>query len=386
MTDAHQSAGAQPATAAVASVALPGRRSELRTFPLVPCSADSGWLRVEASGICGTDVSLYDGRLGEACILGHHVVGEIVDVGDAAALRWAAGRGDRVALEEYLPCGNCPACNVGRYRLCPVTDLWREGRRVGLLPIAEPPALWGGNAQYMYLPPNAVFHKLPRDIPIGLAVWALPLANALDWTLGAGALAPGETVVIIGPGYHGLAAVAAARYGSAGQIIVCGLASDRARLQVAQALGATTVESPSQDPLEVVSDLTAGRLADVVLDLAGSGPETLGIAASLLGQFGRLVLAGVKSPSTAQIDTSLLIRRLLTVRGVRGRAPERVTQSIELLASGASGLEKVPTAEVPLAEVGQMLDRLVAKSGPDTPHVVVRPWLGTAGTVEAPAS
>lgn len=359
---------------ALASVALPGARTELREFPVRTGDPDGGWLRVEASGICGTDVTVYSTGLTGPTILGHHVYGSVADLGDAAARRWGVRAGDRVVIEEYLPCGHCAQCAAGRYRLCPRTDLWGEGRRVGLVPIEEEPSLWGGNGQYMYLPPEAVVHPVPAGLATASAAWALPLANALDWVLGAGELRSGEHLVVLGPGYHGLAAVAAGRYGGAGSIVVAGLPRDRSRLEVAASLGASTVESPHPTLGEHVGRITAGRMADVVLDLTGAGPNSLTGAVSLLAQSGRLVLAGGKGSPTAILDTSEVTRLNATVRGVRGRAPERVRQSIELLASGGTGLEHVPTVEVPLAGVGEMLDRLAAGDGPSSPHIVVRPW------------
>ncbi|TWE22327.1 zinc-dependent alcohol dehydrogenase [Prauserella muralis] len=363
-----------PATAALASVALGDGHAEVRELPLTACAEDAGWLRVDASGICGTDVALFSGKLAGPCVLGHHVLGQVAALGELAASRWDLAQGDWVVVEEYLPCGQCAPCRRGRYRLCPDTDLWRGGRRVGLVPVSEPPGLYGGNAEYLYLSPNSVPHKVPEGLAAELAVWALPLGNALDWVLGAGRLEAGETVVVFGPGYHGIAAAAAARHAGARQVIVCGLERDQARLELAAALGATPLTLSGDHLVSAIGDLTGGSMADVVLDLAASPPETFTDAARLLGQGGRLVLAGAKSPPAASVDTSALTRLTATVVGVRGRAPQRVRQSLELLRGGGLGLEKVPTETVALSAVGTMLDRMAAGTGPDTPHVVVRPW------------
>ncbi|MEU1217644.1 alcohol dehydrogenase catalytic domain-containing protein [Streptomyces microflavus] len=365
----------------LAAVALPGGGSEVRGFGRRPCRVDDGWLRVESSGMCGTDISLHTAGLDRPTVLGHHVHGRIAELGDEAARRWGAGPGDWVVVEEYLPCGSCEQCAAGRYRLCPRTDLWSGGRRVGLIPVDEEPALWGGNAQYMYLPPEAVIHPLPGPLADGLAAWALPLANALDWVLGAGALRPGETVVVLGPGYHGLAAVTAALYGGAGSVVAVGLVQDRSRLEFAALLGAgvAPVADPAGAPEDAsaalhdhVARVTRGRMADLVLDLTGAG-DVSG-AVGLLAQCGRLVLAGGRGAPEARLDTGRLTRMSARVIGVRGRAPDRVTQSIGILRAGGAGLSRVPTEYVPLAGVGEMLDRLAAGKGPATPHVVVRPW------------
>ncbi|MGH3312298.1 MAG: alcohol dehydrogenase catalytic domain-containing protein [Streptomyces sp.] len=380
---ANHTAGAT----AQAAVSLPGGGCEVRTFDLRPHGEDDGWLRVEASGICGTDVALRSAGLTGPTVLGHHVHGRIAASGDTAARRWGAAPGDRVVIEEYLPCGACERCAAGRYRLCPRTDLWSGGRRVGLVPVGEPPSLWGGNAQYVYLPPESVVHTLPEHLPDPLAAWVLPLANALDWVLGAGELASGGTLVVLGPGYHGLAAVAAARQAGAGTVVVAGLPQDRARLDIAASMGADTAVTFDGNPTELhehVTRRTGGRMADVVLDLTGVRPHGLTPSLGLLTQGGRLILPGGAGRTDAAVDIGELTRLTAVVRGVRGRSPQRVAQSIEVLAKGDCGLEKVPTVEVTLEAVGTMLDRLAEGSGPATPHVVVRPW-GVSNSPEGPA-
>ncbi|MCX4481056.1 zinc-binding dehydrogenase [Streptomyces cellulosae] len=360
--------------AARASVALPGARSELRTFPLRAAGPREGWLRVTASGICGTDVGLFHRGVAAETVLGHHVVGRIAAVGPEAAHRWQVGPGDRVVVEEYLPCGECPRCVSGAYRLCPQTDLWGGGRRIGTVPAGEDPALFGGNAEYMFLPENAVLHRLPERLPEELAAWVLPYANAVDWVLRAGRLAAGENVVVLGPGYHGLAVTAAARLGEAGEVVVVGLPRDAERLGMAEALGATAVTAEeSGDWGAAVRAALGGASCDLVVDTSGSDPGVVDVAVDLLGHGGRLVLTTPKQPAAVPADSAAMIRRCLTLTAVRGRPPEAIGRAIASLADGTSGLEHVPTVDIPLDEVGDMLTRLAAGAGPSSPHIVVRP-------------
>lgn len=184
-------AGGLPATAR-ASVALPGGGSEVRELAVGGPAEHDGWLRVAASGICGTDVALHAAGVREPTVLGHHVVGEIAAVGPRAARRWGVEAGDRVVLEEYLPCGSCPTCRTGPYRLCPDTDIWGGGRRIGTVPVTEAPGLFGGNAQYTYLPSNAVLHRLPDTLDEELAAWVLPTPTPWTGRPGPAGCAPGR--------------------------------------------------------------------------------------------------------------------------------------------------------------------------------------------------
>lgn len=364
--------GDLPATAR-ASVALPGATGEVREFELVPPGPDEGWLEVIASGICGTDVGLFDAGVAEPTVLGHHVVGRVAALGDGAARRRGLAVGDRVVLEEYLPCGHCPTCATGPYRLCPETDVWGGGRRVGTIPAAEPPGLTGGNAEYTFLPANAVTHRLPGGLGDALAAWVLPYANAIDWVTGAGALRSGETVVVLGPGYHGLAVAAAARRSGARRVVVTGLPRDGRRLAMAESLGGVPVVTgdPAADAGRI--EAAAGGPVNVVVDTVGADPDVLGPAVQALGHGGRLVLTAPKRPAAAPLDTGRLIRNGLRVAGVRGRAPEAIAAAIASLADGTAGLGAVPTVEVGLDGTAGMLARLAAGSGPESPHVVVRP-------------
>ena len=127
---------------------------------------DSALLKIEVAGICGTDVKLYRNPPTIArgpVIMGHENVG--VDRGGRGEVQGSHGlqEGDRVFVEHYVACFNCEWCRLGEYRHCEATD-WRtnpDARRFGYTSADNPGTLWGGFSQYMYLPWNAVLHKVP---------------------------------------------------------------------------------------------------------------------------------------------------------------------------------------------------------------------------------
>jgi threonine dehydrogenase-like Zn-dependent dehydrogenase len=174
---------------------------ELRAeeFPLPSIGAEDALLRVEACGICGSDYEQFEGALPipMPVIPGHEPVGIIEEIGDVASQRWAVKRGDRVAVETLLPCGYCRDCVQGRYRLCRGTGAMSA---YGYKPVSVAPSLWGGYAQYLYLDPHSLVHRMRTDIPAELAVLFNPIGAGFRWGVDMPRLRVGETIVILGPG------------------------------------------------------------------------------------------------------------------------------------------------------------------------------------------
>lgn len=354
-----------------AAVSFGNGDSEVRVLSLPD---DVSRLRVESSAVCGTDVMLHDHGLSQPAVLGHHTIGRIEHLTptDAEAIRLPVGT--RVAVEEYVGCGSCVECTSGNYRLCAAVDLWTGGERVGLIPADRGSGLHGGNAELMEISARHVLHPLSDGLASSLAAWTLPFANAIDWTVHAGGAGPGKRVVVIGPGYHGLACVAAALTAGAEDVIAIGRSSSTSsvRLALARDMGASAEVSDADAPRRIME--RRGPV-DVVIDTIGH-PSTVATAISLLGRFGTLVVAGLAGDSTS-LDPTAIVRKLLTVRGVRGRAPRAVREAIRLLEEGRTPLDKIPTHLVPLEDVGTTLRDMHEGQGPRTPHIVIDPWLSS---------
>lgn len=337
-------------------------------MPVPEVTPATGLLRVHASGICGTDVGLVRDGIDVPTVLGHHVVGVVEAAGHDFLAARSLQVGDQVVVEEYLPCGRCAACRVrDGYRFCSQTDLFRGGRRIGLTPADEVPGLWGGNARYLHLPANAVLHPVRPALPASTAVWTLPLANALDWTQGTRDLGPDDSVLVIGPGQHGLTAVAAARLAGAGTVLACGLSADEGRLDIARTLGADDVVIADRgDPIDAVKRATGGLGADCTVVSAGP----VDVALDMTARQGTVVLAGGSGPP---IDPKRLVRDAVTLRGARGRDPRWIPVALEHLRQGSTGLDAVPTETVGLDRAGPTLTAMAEGRGPAAPHVVISP-------------
>jgi threonine dehydrogenase-like Zn-dependent dehydrogenase len=154
-------------------------RFEPRDLPLPEIGADDALLRVEACGICGSDVESFQGvlKVPLPLIPGHEPLGVIETIGERAAQRWGVQAGDRVAVETLLPCNACRRCRSGAYQLC-------ASRRVySYIPLAKAPGLWGAYAEYLYLAPNAIVHKVDPSLPAEIAVLFNPLGAGFRWAV-----------------------------------------------------------------------------------------------------------------------------------------------------------------------------------------------------------
>src|SRR4029453_9941242 len=244
---------------------------EVREFPLPDdLPDDAAILKMEACGICGSDLSGLRGRAHNAegfargdHIMGHENLGIIYKIGKKAEEKWKVHEGDRVCLEEYVPCGACEYCRSDDFRFFGT----RGGEiRYGGASVALWPSLWGGYSQSLYVHPNAVVHKMPANIPAPHAAAFLPFSNGIEWAYEYGEVGIGDSIWIQGPGQQGLGAVIAAKTAGASCIIVSGLSRDARRLEVARLLGADhIIDVDEEDPVERIMDYTGGEGVNVIV-------------------------------------------------------------------------------------------------------------------------
>ena len=311
-------------------------------------------------------------------IMGHENVGTFAKAGPKFVERQGLREGDRVFVEHYVACYQCEWCRIGEYRHCELTD-WRtnpDARRYGYTTCDNPYHLWGGFAQYMYLPWNAVLHRVPESVTEAEAGIITPLSNGIEWALydcGVGFM---STVLIQGPGQQGLSQVVACRQAGAAQIIVTGTTRDAARLELAKTLGAdVTVDVDAEDPLQVVREVTGGKGVDVVLDCtagAGTGPVLLGIDA-LKRRAGVLLVQG-ELAAFPDFPIKKLTEKAITIKSARGHGYRAVELAIEQLASKRFPLHLLTTHEFGLADVERAIRAVGGEVEDDVIHVSLLPW------------
>lgn len=252
-----------------------------------------------ATTLCGTDAHMWDGRLKDfvpvtmPSINGHEMVGSVVAAGSGAvdALGRPLTEGTRIAFSAERSCGHCYGCTVlGTSTAC-------EHHILGFMQSAdEPPYVMGGLADRCYVSPGTGRVVVPDEVENH---WGAAANCAVKTTLRAfangGGVVPGEPVVIQGSGPLGLFGTAYARAMGAGTVITIG--APEARLEIARAYGADftlSIESvPDPDErIARVLELTGGRGAPLVLDLAGA-PSANREGVMMCAAHGNYVLVGI---------------------------------------------------------------------------------------------
>ncbi len=377
-----------------ATLVEPGRY-EIREYPL-PEPADGCLLvKMEVSGICGTDKHTYQGYVGQyggagaprpvpfPIIQGHENVGTIAAIGgdgthkdfEGIALRV----GDRVIVGPNVSCGTCYYCRHDfPYYCCENTVDYGNN-----ISAKNPPHLFGGWSQYLYVVPGSFVVKVPEDLPSEIAVLTeiMAVTVGLDRAKQISAF-PSESfrfddsVVVLGTGPLGMCFVMKARMLGAGTIIAVDLSDQR--LGFARKLGADQVVDASKTTeaqrLAMIRELTQGRGADVVVECAGV-PGAVREALDMLRVSGLLVEAGNFS-DMGEISISPhrhLCAKNVRILGVGGEEPAAYGPSMRQM---ARYMRHYPLHEFVTHRFGlKQVDAAMQKSmAPDSMKVVIDPW------------
>jgi threonine dehydrogenase-like Zn-dependent dehydrogenase len=354
-----------------AVLAAPGR-FEVRSFPRpsIEAGAEEGLLRVERSGICGTDVATYFDETDRAPLIpGHETLGIIEEIGQEAARRWSVQRGDRVILENLTPCGHCDTCRTGNYCFCP-----NEGVRYGFTPLSRAPGLWGGFAEYVYLRPNTIIHKVTKDTPADVLATFNAIGEGLAWTCTSGQVGVGDTVLILGPGQKGIGCAIAAKVAGAGTVIMAGLDRDARKMELARQFGSDyTINVEREDTVQRVREITGQRLADLAIDVTPGAIQPLRDAIASVRRGGRVVVGGTKH-SSLDLDPRIVMTKTLTFPWAAWSAEYR--QAIQIIESGRFPLANLHSHTFGLVSVGRAIETLAGLTrGEEAVFVNIDPWL-----------
>lgn len=361
----------------VAAVRTGAHKTEFREYPMPEIPEDGALVKMEVAGICGTDVKFYaKPPISDPVIMGHENIGYIAKAGRVFQQRKKVKEGDLVFIEHYVPCFACEWCHKGEYRLCHGTD-WRknpDALRYGYTSAERAPHLWGGFAQYMYLPWNAVLHKVPDNISPELAGVVTPMANGIQWALFDCGVKYDSSVLIQGPGQQGLSQVVACRQAGASMIIVTGTNKDKVRLDVAKRLGADCVINvEEEDALKRVMEVTNNEGVDVALDCTAGGgvvPVLFGIDA-LVRKGGTILVQG-EVATFPDFPMGKLTNKYVTVKSARGHNYESCELALKQLASDRFPLDLITTHRLGLEDTDRAIKSVGEAQG--VIHVSLMPW------------
>ncbi|MGB7751724.1 MAG: zinc-binding dehydrogenase [Candidatus Acidiferrales bacterium] len=364
---------------------------EIREYPLPEPAAGCVLIRMEMSGICGTDkhtfqgyTAQYGGRQLEFPIIqGHENVGTIAAIGgdgkyadfEGVALR----EGDRVVVGANVACGECYYCRHDfPYYCCEKTTDYGNN-----LSAKNPPHLFGGWSQYMYVVPGSFLVKVPDDLPSEVAVLTeiFAVSVGLDRAKHMSAF-PNEsfrfddTVVVLGVGPLGMCFLMKARMLGAGTIVA--MDKSEYRLNFAKRLGADFAVNvgtmSKEERLKMVKDLTHGRGADMVIECAGV-PEAVPEALDMLRVGGLLVEAGNFS-DLGEVPISPhrhICAKNARILGVAGEEPAAYGPSMRQMARYMKNypLREFVTHRYGLRDVDAAMRKSVEA---ESMKVVLEPW------------
>jgi len=294
-------------------------------------------IKVEASGICGSDVMEWYRVPKAPLVLGHEIAGEIVEIGEGVT-RYRPG--DRVAVAHHVPCNTCHYCLNGHHTVC---DTLRQTN-------FDP----GGFAQYLRLPSINVdrgVYPLPEEVSYEEGTFTEPLACVLRGQRMA-RIRPGQSVLIIGCGISGLLHLELARAQGVGRIIATDIVPYR--LEAAQRLGAEVVIHAEEDVPAKVREANNGRLADRVLVCTGA-TSAIHQALQSVDRGGVVLFFAPTSPGiTIPISINdLFFRNDITLTTSYAGSPADYATAVELIRSRRVRVKDMITHRLSLAETAR---------------------------------
>src|SRR3984885_2426907 len=380
-----------PAPGVLAATLVRPGEYEIREYPLPEPGPGCVLVRMEMSGICGTDKHTYQGfttqyggrKLEFPIIQGHENVGTVAAIGGDGRFADFEGEalfvGDRVVVGANVASGDCYYCTHDfPYYCCEKTTDYGNN-----LNAAHPPYLFGGWSQYIYIVPGSFLVKVPDELPSEIAVLTeiFAVTVGLDRAKQMSSF-PSEsflfdaTVVVLGAGPLGMCFLMKARMLGAGTIIAVDLSDYR--LNFARKLGADHVinaaQSSETERVALIRELTHGRGADVVVECAGV-PGAVREGLEMLRVGGLLVEAGNFSDmGEVQISPHRhLCAKNVRILGVGGEEPAAYGPSMRQMARYMRQypLRDVVTHRFGLRQVEAAMKKSMAS---DSMKVVIDPW------------
>ncbi len=318
----------------------------LEDVPVPSVGINDVLIRVDRTGICGTDLHIHNWdawarrTIPVPMVVGHEFVGHVAEVGSNVV---DFRVGDVVSGEGHVVCGRCRNCLAGRRHLC------KDTKGVG---VNRP----GAFAEYLSLPMTNVWHHAP-GIDLDVASVFDPFGNAVHTALSFDLL--GEDVLITGAGPIGCMAAAIARHAGARHVVVTDVNSWR--LGLAQKMGATRVVNVSREGLaDVQRELAMQEGFDVGLEMSGNAGAFRDMIANM-AHGGKIAMLGIPPGGEMAIDWNAVIFNMLTIKGIYGREMYETWYKMTVMLQSGLDIKPVITHRYPYTEFERGFE--VMKSG-----------------------
>jgi S-(hydroxymethyl)glutathione dehydrogenase/alcohol dehydrogenase len=334
---------------------------ELHTISVPVPHAGEALVRVEACGVCHTDLHVMKQEVAfpRPAVLGHEISGTVVQFGPGTVETFGLNAGDKVVGAFIMPCTVCEFCQRGRDDLC--VNFFAQNRLKGTLydgtsRLAMEDGSFlamysmGGLAEYCVIPISAL-----AAIPDSMVFDASCILGCAGFTAfaavnRAGQVEPTDRVAVVGSGGIGSSIIQMARAAGAHQIVAVDISDEK--LRQATLMGAThTVNALTSDPVAAVRELTQGG-ADVAFEALGR-PETFAQTSKMLADGGRMVAVGIAAgASTAEIEITPLVRRGYSITGsFGGRTRTDLPEVVKRAASGGFDTDSLISRRYRLEDV-----------------------------------
>ena len=302
----------------------PGEGLWLEEMPQPGVAANDVLIKVDRTGICGTDLHIYkwddwaDKTVPVPLVVGHEFVGEIVEVGSDVR---DFSVGELVSGEGHVVCGHCRNCMAGRRHLC------NDTAGIG---VTRP----GAFAEYIALPQTNVWVHKP-GIDLDVASIFDPFGNATHSTLSFPVL--GEDVLVTGAGPIGIMSAAIARYAGARHVVITDV--NEYRLDLAKRMGVTRAVNVANESLaDVQKELGMDEGFDVGLEMSGN-PDAFNEMLANMCHGGKIAMLGIPEKEMP-IDWNTVVFNMLTIKGIYGREMYETWYKMTVMLEG--GLDIAP--------------------------------------------
>jgi len=320
---------------------------EVRVDEVAPpelTAPDEAIVRVEASGVCGSDLHIYHGRVAmeQGFVLGHEYVGTVVAVGDQVT---RVAEGDRVLGTYCTACGECFFCARGDFHKCDHGRVFGHGATLGSLPGAQAELLAVPNA-------DLTLRRVPEGMSDEVALFAGDVMGTGYHAIAETGVGEGSSVAVLGLGPVGLCAIQAARAAGAGRVIAVDTVADR--LELARELGAEPVHLTEEDPRAAVKAATEGRGVDATVDAVGH-PDALELACRLTRKAGVVSATGVYA-ERIEVHMGIIWIKALTLKTGHANVIKHLDPVLAKLESGALDPSPLVTHHMSLDDAAEAYD------------------------------